>query len=116
MPCDQSKLARGMLQTEQTNEITAMMGPTSAFSIERTTAGPLWRNNASHQSCGTSVAKKPAIRNPPRISFQSIAQSATKACATRVHFVISCPPTDGLAVARSCACSAGEHSEWAWGE
>src|SRR5439155_6718629 len=101
MPCDQSRLASGMFPTEQTNEIMAIMGPTSAFSIERTTAGPLLRNNASHQSCGTSVAKKPAMTNPPRISFQSIDQSATKACATPVHFDISCPPTDRFPAANS---------------
>src|SRR5438874_11240981 len=111
MPCDQSRLASGMFPTEQTNEITAMMGPTSAFSIERTAAGPLWRNNASHQSCGTSVAKKPAIRNPPRISFQSIDQSVTNACATPVHFDISCPPTDGFPAANSCSLAAPEFDE-----
>src|SRR6266496_5099476 len=86
MPCDQSKLASGMFPTEQTNEIIAMIGPTSAFSIKRTTGGPLFRNKASHQPCGISVARNPAIKNPPKISFQSIDQSVTNACATPVHF------------------------------
>src|SRR5437763_17217902 len=103
MPCAQSKLASGIFPTEQTNEIIAMRGPTSAFSIKRLAEGPLLRNNASHQPCGINVARNPAIKNPPRISFQSIDQSATNACATRVHFPPSCPPTDGLAVASSLA-------------
>src|SRR5438094_4658174 len=99
MPCDQSRLASGMFPTEQTNEIIAMIGPTTAFSIRRTTGGPLCRNKASHQPCGISVARNPAIKNPPKISFQSMDQSVTNACATPVHFDISCPSTDGFAVA-----------------
>src|SRR5437773_10999590 len=113
MPCDQSKLASGMFPTEQTNEIMAMIGPTSAFSIKRTTGGPLCRNKASHQTCGISVAKNPAIKNPPRMSFQSIDQSITKARATRVHFDISCPPTDGFAAANSCSLAAPAFDEGA---
>src|ERR1700745_1543328 len=105
MPCDHSRLASGMFPTEQTKEIMAMIGPTSAFSINRTTGGPVCRNNPSHQLCGTSVAKNPAIKKPPRISFHSIDQSLTKECATRVHFPSSCSPTDELAAASSSLCS-----------
>src|SRR2546430_11891165 len=111
MPCDHSRLASGMFPTEQTNEIMAMIGPTSAFSINRPTGDPVCRNNASHQSCGTSVAKNPAIKNPPRISFQSIDQSVTNACATPVHFDISCPPTDGFPAANSCSLAAPKFDE-----
>src|SRR5438132_1098679 len=57
MPCDHSRLASGMFPTEQTNEIMAMIGPTSAFSINRPTGDPVCKNNPSHQSCGTSVIK-----------------------------------------------------------
>src|SRR5438477_3323044 len=111
MPCDHSRLASGMFPTEQTNEIMAMIGPTSAFSINRPTGDPVCKNNPFHQSCGTSVAKNPAIKKPPRISFQSIDQSVTNACATRVHFDISCPPTDGFAVANSCSPAAPDPGE-----
>src|SRR5205814_10674984 len=107
MPCDHSRLASGMFPTEQTNEIMAMIGPTSPFSISRTKGSPVCRNNPSHQSCGTSAAKNPAIKKPPRISFQSIDQSLTKACATRVHFLSSCSPVDELTAANSCSCSPG---------
>src|SRR5437763_6584120 len=108
MPCDHSRLASGMFPTEQTNEIMAMIGPTSPFSISRTKGGPVCRNNPSHQSCGTSDAKKPAIKKPPRISFQSIDQSLTKACATRDHFLSSCSPMDEPTAASSCSCSSAE--------
>src|SRR5439155_4848505 len=101
MPCDHSRLASGMFPTEQTNEIMAMIGPTSAFSINRPTGDPVCRNNPSHQSCGTSVAKNPAIKKPPRISFQSIDQSVTKACATPAH-LCSC------SYSCSCSCSPAE--------
>src|SRR5205814_84664 len=111
MPCDQSRLASGMFPTEQTNEIMAMTGPTSAFSIKRTTGGPLFRNKASHQPCGISVARNPAIKNPPKISFQSIDQSVTNACATPVHFDISCRPTDAFLAANSCSLAAPEFDE-----
>src|SRR5438067_12852594 len=98
MPCDQSRLASGMFPTEQTNEIIAMIGPTSAFSIKRTTGDPVCRNNPSHQSGGTSAAKNPAIKKPPKISFQSIDQSMTNAYANRLHFFSSC----------SCSCSSAD--------
>src|SRR6266480_4374252 len=111
MPCDQSRLASGMFPTEQTNESIAMIGPTSAFSIKRTTVGPLCRNKASHQPCGISVAKNPAIKNPPRISFQSIDQSVTNACATRVHFDILWPLMDGFPAANSCSLAVPEFDE-----
>src|SRR5205823_14841511 len=101
MPCDQSRLASGMFPTEQTNESIAMIGPTSAFSIRRTTGGPLCRNKASHQPCGISVARNPAIKHAPKISFQSMDQSVTNACDTHVDLDNSWPPTDGLAVANS---------------
>src|ERR1700730_12559731 len=83
LPFAQSKLASAMLPTEQTNEATATTGPTAAFSIRRNQAGPLFRKSAFHQSAGTSAAIKPAIKKPPRISFQSIAQSIQKAFARR---------------------------------
>src|SRR5438105_1406569 len=108
MSCAQSRLASGIFPTEQTNEIIAMMGPTSAFSIKRITAGPLGRKSASHHPCGINAASIPATKNPPRISFQSINQSITNALATLVHFDISFPPTDGFAVANSCSFAAPE--------
>src|ERR1700730_10563203 len=85
MPFAQSKLASGILPTEQTNEATATSGPTAAFSIKRNHDGPLFKNSASHQLPGTSAATKPAIKKPPKISFQSISQSAQNAFASRVQ-------------------------------
>src|SRR6266404_5840681 len=87
MPLAQSKLARGMLPTEQTNDATATIGPTAAFSIKRSQSGPLLRKSAFHQSAGTSAARKPAIKKPPMISFQSIRESIQKALARRVHLL-----------------------------
>src|SRR6186997_3594947 len=86
IPFDQSKLASGILPIEQTNDATAMRGPTSAFSNRRNDAGPLCKNRACHAVGGTSVARNPAIKNPAAISFHNIIQSITNALATFVHF------------------------------
>src|SRR4051794_9475266 len=83
IPCDQRMLASGMFAHEQRNEADAINGPTTAFSIRRNGAGPVFKKSTSHQCAGTSVARKPAITKPTSISFQSICQSWKKAVATR---------------------------------
>jgi hypothetical protein len=50
-----------MLPTEQTNESMAIIRP-SAFSIVGKTAGPLWRNNASHQRSALPETQRSRIR------------------------------------------------------
>src|SRR5438105_4905622 len=100
IPLDHSRLASGMLPTEQTNESTAMIGPTIAFSTSRNGSGPLFKNSASHQFDGTSAARNPAMRKPAVISFHNMLQSITNALATAVHLPATC--------ACSCACSSCE--------
>src|ERR1700737_3199171 len=86
IPFDQSKLASGMLPIEQTKDAMAMIGPTAAFSMSRSQSLPVSMNKAFHQLTGTRAERNPAMRKPPKISFQSIDQSIQKALATRVHF------------------------------
>src|SRR5205823_8592431 len=86
-PLAQSRHASGILPTEQTNERTAMIGPTAAFSISRRKVVPVSIKSAFHQSDGTSTAKNPAIKNPAASSFQSMSQSIQKAFARRDHLL-----------------------------
>src|SRR5436190_94483 len=88
IPFAHSKLASGILPTEQTNERTAMIGPTAAFSINRRKGVPVSIKSAFHQSDGTSAAKNPAIKNPAASSFQSMSQSVQKAFARRDHLLL----------------------------
>ena len=80
-----NRFARGMLPTEHTKLATAMSGPTQAFSINCNQPGPPLRKSAFQPPGGTRTDRKPAIRNPTAISFQSICQSITNALAIRVH-------------------------------
>ena len=81
MPRAQSTAASGMLPTEQTKERTATSGPSRTFSISRTGGDASVTKSALKNAVG-SRATKPAIRNPARISFQSISQSPRKLSAT----------------------------------
>ncbi len=77
IPPFQSTAASGMLPTEQTNESTAMSGPTTGpHTIAH--VGCDVRNTRGHQSIGTHAASAPAISSPPTTSFHTDTQSITK--------------------------------------
>src|SRR5919108_419996 len=81
IPPPHSTAASGAFPTEQTNESTATSGPTTTFSISCSAPPVSVRKRPLKTSIGRG-AVKPAIRNPPTISFQSIPQSPRKLCAT----------------------------------
>src|SRR3989442_1282644 len=84
MPPAQSTAASGTFPTEQTNDKAATTGPSATFSSSRGAAGALVMKRPLKNDIGKR-AMKPAIRKPPVISFQSIAQSPRKLCATSDH-------------------------------
>src|SRR6266511_5590231 len=84
IPPAHSTAASGTLPTEQTNESTATSGPTTTFSISRGASDASVTKRSLKNDAGSS-AMKPAITNPPVISFQSISQSPRKLCATSDH-------------------------------
>ena len=61
IPPDQRAAANGTLPMEQTQLITAMSGPTNAFSMLVQIPWP-WRKRALHRSMGTRTASRPATR------------------------------------------------------
>src|SRR5919206_5301083 len=81
MPPAHKTAASGTLPTEQTNESAATTGPNTTFSSRRGTVGASVTNKPLKNDIGSS-AMNPAITKPAPISFQSIAQSPRKLCAT----------------------------------
>src|SRR5438874_7864381 len=109
IPPAHNTAASGTFPTEQTNDAAATSGPTS------TSVGP--QKSALKKPIGSS-AMNPAMRKPPTISFQSIAQSLRKLCATSDHAstersfepdsaeTCTCPACAATACSRACASSA----------
>src|SRR5579871_6764099 len=77
MPPFQSTAASGMLPTEQTNDSTAIIGPSTG---PQNLAHSGWdvRKIFGHQSIGTQAASAPAMSSPPAMSIQTDTQSITK--------------------------------------
>ena len=61
IPPDQRAAASGTLPIEQTQLITAISGPTSAFSMVVQIPWP-WRNRLLQTCIGTTTASTPATR------------------------------------------------------
>src|SRR3954447_26618888 len=72
-PCHRAA-AKGTLPTEQTKLMTAMNGPTTAFSSDDQKPCPVMKT-ARHHDVGTSTAAKPATTNPITSSRRSIVRS-----------------------------------------
>ena len=81
MPPDHRTAARGTLPIEQTNERTAISGPTTTFSIVWMPEGASVTNSPLKKSLPSSPMN-PARKNPAVISFHNIPQSWRKLCAT----------------------------------
>jgi hypothetical protein len=85
MPEPHSTAAIGTLPIEQTNEVTAMSGPTSALAGTCSQGEAPLKNSAAQSSADTNADSAPAMRNPPTRSFHSIAQSIAKFWAMTMH-------------------------------
>src|SRR5437660_10103802 len=77
MPPFQSTAASGMLPTEQTNEITATIGPRIGPQNDATT-GCETRKNSIQKCFGTKAANEHEMSRPTEIYIHTTSQSITK--------------------------------------
>ena len=76
IPPDHRAAASGTLPMEQTQLITAISGPTRAFSMLVQIPWP-WRKRVLQTSMGTTTASTPATTYPMTSSLRSMVTSAT---------------------------------------